>query len=78
MMYLKLLEKQEQTKPQSSRWRKIIKIRAKINEKTKQNYTPCTSINSNIWWNIDSLFNKCCWEKWLAAYHPVLVSTQNG
>jgi predicted SprT family Zn-dependent metalloprotease len=32
MMHLKLLEKQEQTKPQTSRWREMIKIRAKINE----------------------------------------------
>jgi hypothetical protein len=37
MMHLKLLEKQEQTKPKTSRQREIIKIRAKINEiKTKQ------------------------------------------
>jgi hypothetical protein len=37
IMYLKLLEKQEQTKPQTSRWREIIKIRSKINEiKTKK------------------------------------------
>jgi hypothetical protein len=37
MMHLKLLEKQEQTKPKTSRSREIIKIRAKINEiKTKQ------------------------------------------
>jgi hypothetical protein len=21
----------------------------------------------NIWWRISSLFNKCCWEKWLSA-----------
>jgi hypothetical protein len=36
-MHLKLLEKQEQTKPKTSRWREIIKIRAKINDiKTKQ------------------------------------------
>jgi hypothetical protein len=37
MIYLKILEKQEQTKPQTSRWREIIKIRAEINEiKTKK------------------------------------------
>jgi hypothetical protein len=37
MMHLQLLEKQEQTKPQTSRWRLIIKTRAKINEiETKQ------------------------------------------
>jgi hypothetical protein len=32
MMYLKILEKQEQTKPQTSRQREIKKIRAKIND----------------------------------------------
>jgi hypothetical protein len=38
-MDLKLLEKQEQNKPKSIRWREIIKISAKINEiKTKQLY----------------------------------------
>jgi hypothetical protein len=31
-MHLKLLEKQEQAKPKSNRWREIIKIRAEINE----------------------------------------------
>jgi hypothetical protein len=37
MMHLRLLEKQEQTKPKSSRLREIVKIRAKINDiKTKQ------------------------------------------
>jgi hypothetical protein len=37
MMYLKLLEKQEQTKPKTRRQRKITKMRAEINEvKTKQ------------------------------------------
>jgi hypothetical protein len=33
MLYLRLLEKQEQAKPKTSRWREIIKIRAKINER---------------------------------------------
>jgi hypothetical protein len=38
MIDLKLLEKQEQTKPKTSRQREIIKIRVKINEiKTKVN-----------------------------------------
>jgi hypothetical protein len=37
MLYLKLLEKQEQTKPNTSRKREIIKIRAKINEIEKKN-----------------------------------------
>jgi hypothetical protein len=32
MMHLKLLEKQEQTKPKVRRLREIIKIRAKMNE----------------------------------------------
>jgi hypothetical protein len=32
MMNLKLLEKQEQSKPKTSRWRERIKITAKINE----------------------------------------------
>jgi hypothetical protein len=32
MLYLKLLEKQEQANPKTSRRREIIKIRAKINE----------------------------------------------
>jgi hypothetical protein len=32
MMHLNLLEKQEQTKPQTTRWREIINIRAKVNE----------------------------------------------
>jgi hypothetical protein len=35
-MYLKLLEKEEQTKPKTSRWREIIKIRAKQGIETKQ------------------------------------------
>jgi hypothetical protein len=37
LKHLKLLEKQEQTKPKASRQREIIKIRAEINKiKTKQ------------------------------------------
>jgi hypothetical protein len=32
MLYLKLLEEQEQAKPQASRRREIIKLRAEINE----------------------------------------------
>jgi hypothetical protein len=37
MMHHKLPEKQEQTKPQTSRWREIVKVRAKKNEsETKQ------------------------------------------
>jgi hypothetical protein len=37
MMYLKVLEKQEHTKPKMSRWKEITKIMAEINEiETKQ------------------------------------------
>jgi hypothetical protein len=40
LMHLKLLEKQEQTKPKTSGQREIIKSRANINEiETKKNYT---------------------------------------
>jgi hypothetical protein len=39
MLHLKLLEKQEQEKPKTSRRREIIKIRAKTNEiETKKTY----------------------------------------
>jgi hypothetical protein len=39
MIYLKLSEKQEQTKPQTSRWREVINISAKFNEiETKKLY----------------------------------------
>jgi hypothetical protein len=43
MLHLKLLEKQEQTKPQTSRRREITKIAAKINEietKKKTSHRP--------------------------------------
>jgi hypothetical protein len=40
MLHLKLLEKQEQTKPKTSRRREIVKMRTKINEiETKKNHT---------------------------------------
>jgi hypothetical protein len=43
ILHLKLLEKQEQAKPKSSRRTKIIKIRAKINEiETKKTYKEST------------------------------------
>jgi hypothetical protein len=39
MLHLKLLEKQEQVKPKTSRRREIIKIRVKINEIGPKNHT---------------------------------------
>jgi hypothetical protein len=27
----------------------------------------------NIWWREDSLFNKCCWEKWLSTCRKLKV-----
>jgi hypothetical protein len=40
MLHLKLLEKEEQVKPKTSRRREIIKIKAEINEiETKENHT---------------------------------------
>jgi hypothetical protein len=40
MLHFKLLEKQKQTEPKTSRRREIIKIRAKINEiETKKKHT---------------------------------------
>jgi hypothetical protein len=47
MLHLKLLEKQEQVKPKTSRRRKTIKIRAKINEiETKKPYKESTKKKS--------------------------------
>jgi hypothetical protein len=43
ILQLKILKKQEQTKPKASRWREIIKIRAKINEiETKKSWKEST------------------------------------
>jgi hypothetical protein len=28
-------------------------------------------VTKNIQWRKDSLFNKCCWEKWLSAYRKL-------
>jgi hypothetical protein len=39
MLHLKLLEKQEQAQPKTSRRREIIKIQAKINEIETKNQT---------------------------------------
>jgi hypothetical protein len=50
MLYLKLLEKQEQAKPKASR-RKIIKIRGKINEiKTKKPNKELTTTKKLVLW----------------------------
>jgi uncharacterized membrane protein YcaP (DUF421 family) len=43
MLHLKLLEKQEQAKPKTSRRREITKIRAQINEKKIQRITKTKS-----------------------------------
>jgi hypothetical protein len=43
MLHLRLLEKQEQAKPKSSRRENIIKLRAEINEiETKKSYKEST------------------------------------
>jgi hypothetical protein len=28
-------------------------------------------VTKNIWCRKDSLFNKCCWEKWLSAFRKL-------
>jgi hypothetical protein len=51
MLHLKLLEKQKQAKPKSSRRKEIIKIRAEINEietKKKKNYTRNQSTKEKV------------------------------
>jgi hypothetical protein len=49
MVYLKLLEKQEQTKLKTSRWREIIKIRAEINKiKTKETIQRINETKSSL------------------------------
>jgi hypothetical protein len=55
MVHIKDLEKQEQTNPQTSRWREIIKIRAPINEiKTKQTIQRINKMKS---WFIEKISN---------------------
>jgi hypothetical protein len=55
-LYLKLLEKQEQAKPKTSRGREIIKIRAKINEiDTKKKKKPIQRINKAKSWFFEKI-----------------------
>lgn len=60
MMYLKALEKQEQTKPPNSRQDEIIKIMAEINEIK-------TTKNSNNQWNekLTLLEDIQCWQNFM-------------
>lgn len=60
MMYLKALEKQEQTKPPNSRQDEIIKIMAEINEIE-------TTKNSNNQWNekLILLEDIQCWQNFM-------------
>lgn len=60
MMYLKALEKQEQTKPPNSRQDEIIKIMAEMNEIK-------TTKNSNNQWNekLILLEDIQCWQNFM-------------
>lgn len=60
MMYLKALEKQEQTKPPNSRQDEIIKIMTEINERE-------TTKNSNNQWNekLILLEDIQCWQNFM-------------
>jgi hypothetical protein len=53
MLHLKLLEKQEQAEPKTSRRREITKIRAKINETETQK--PTQSINKTKSWFFEKI-----------------------
>jgi hypothetical protein len=58
MIHLKFIEKQEQTKPQTSRWREIIKIRAEINEiKTKKPVQTINETKSQFFEKINKIDN---------------------
>jgi ferritin len=72
MIHLKFLEKQEQTKPKTGRWREIIKISAKINEiKTKQTIQRINETESWIFENINKIVNKMRDEKGDITTNPV-------
>jgi ferritin len=72
MIHLKFLEKQEQTKPKTGRWREIIKISAKINEiKTKQTIQRIKETESWIFENINKIVNKMRDEKGDITTNPV-------
>jgi hypothetical protein len=58
MLHLKLLEKQQQTKCKTSRWRKMIKIRAERNKiKTKKTMQRINETKSWFFENIN-IINK--------------------
>ena len=44
--YLKALEKKEANTPKKSRWQEIIKLRAKINQKQREQYKESTKVKS--------------------------------